>query len=504
MTAATAQRAALGAGAIVTDVISIDDGTTLYDKLSRISTMRPDMLLISGGVDGGNVTHVVKLAELLYAAGVRPRHWQGRVPVIYAGNRDARDYVNDILSRDAYTKVVDNLRPQMEIENTAPARREIQETFMSHVMVQAPHYAQLAELMSIPIVPTPFAVGKAIEYVGEKTGYRVLACDIGGATTDFFAYGRGFLHRTVSANLGMSYSISNVLAQAGLPAIQRYIPYPCDENELANTVANKMIRPTSLPATPAELAIEQAVARAALSLAFKHHQELTRDVRGVQRRREISHILAQDPEDKPMMNIIDVDFIIGSGSVVSMAPRRSQAAAMLLDSIAPEGVTHLAVDSQFVLPQIGLISEHYPEVAWEVLWRFGLTSLGTVVAPVFSGTKRGTPVARLAIRTDRGHVDQRVIRAGDLFVVPFQSATSAELVITPLGNVDVGSGPGKTHEAITQGGVVGIILDGRGRPLPVPSTTAEGLSAMLAQAQALDLYSRETIQDFARRGGVRR
>lgn len=503
MTAASAERAALGAGAIVTDVVSIDDGRSLADKLYRISTMRPDIVLISGGVDGGNVSHVVQMAELLYAAGVKPRHGEGAIPIIYAGNRDAKDEITDILARGADTRVVENLRPQLEIENIAPARQEIQESFMSHVMVRAPRYSRLAGLMTAPVLPTPLAVGKAVSHIGETTGKSVMACDIGGATTDLFAYTRNRLYRTVSANLGMSYSICNVASQAGLSSVQQFLPYASDETELANTLANKMIRPTSLPMTPSDLALEQAVARVALSLAFKHHQTLMGEIRGVQRKREVSDTLRQDEDDRQLLAMRDVDIIVGSGSVLAMAPRRSQAMAMLLDGFGPEGYTEIMLDGQFLLPQVGLISDACPELAWDLLWNQGLLRLGSVIAPIFRDVRPGAPLARVTLRSKSKVFLERVIRAGDLYLLPLDHHEPLNLDIAPFGQIDVGLGPGRVHSVRTSGGLVGLVFDGRGRPLMMPVDAAGTGSPALYQARVLDLFPESVLADFARRGGVR-
>jgi len=94
MTAESAARAALGAGAIVMDVIASNDGRLPHEKIELIRTLRPDMILLSGGIDGGTVSHVVELAELISAADPKPRFGVGyNLPVIYAGNKDARDLV---------------------------------------------------------------------------------------------------------------------------------------------------------------------------------------------------------------------------------------------------------------------------------------------------------------------------------------------------------------------------------------------------------------------------
>src|SRR5439155_10646790 len=90
MSAESAQRAALGAGAIMMDVIAVDDGRKEYLKVERIRALRPDMILMSGGTDGGTQIHLAELAEMILSADPRPRLGIGlKIPVIYAGNRDA-------------------------------------------------------------------------------------------------------------------------------------------------------------------------------------------------------------------------------------------------------------------------------------------------------------------------------------------------------------------------------------------------------------------------------
>ncbi|MCK4333545.1 glutamate mutase L, partial [candidate division WOR-3 bacterium] len=98
MTGESAARAALGAGAIVMDVIASNDGRLPHQKIERIRHLRPDMILLSGGVDGGTISHVAELAELIRAADPRPRFGTTfSLPVIYAGNKDARKIILDTL-----------------------------------------------------------------------------------------------------------------------------------------------------------------------------------------------------------------------------------------------------------------------------------------------------------------------------------------------------------------------------------------------------------------------
>ena len=73
MTGESAERAALGAGSIVMDIIASNDKRKYHEKVQRIRELRPDMILLSGGVDGGTISHVVELAEIIKTANPKPR-----------------------------------------------------------------------------------------------------------------------------------------------------------------------------------------------------------------------------------------------------------------------------------------------------------------------------------------------------------------------------------------------------------------------------------------------
>jgi len=193
MTAESAERAALGAGAIVMDVIASNDKRLPHQQIERIRHLRPDMILLSGGIDGGTTTHVVELAELIAAADPKPRLGTGyHLPVIYAGNINAREAVIETLQKKVALDVVENIRPVLERENLLPAREKIHDLFMEHVMAQAPGYSHLMSWTDTPIMPTPGAVGLIIKTIADIEGIEAVGVDIGGATTDVFRFFREF------------------------------------------------------------------------------------------------------------------------------------------------------------------------------------------------------------------------------------------------------------------------------------------------------------------------
>ena len=463
MSAESAERAALGAGAIIIDVIAVDDGRKDYEKVKRIRELRPDMILCSGGTDGGTVKHLVELAEMLVSADPKPRLGIGlRLPVIYAGNKEAREPVKEVLGDRVDLKIVDNLRPTLDRENLGPAREAIHEIFLQHVMQQAPGYGKLSDWVSSGIMSTPNAVGKIIETVAEQMHINVLAADIGGATTDVFSVFGGTYNRTVSANLGMSYSICNVLAEAGTADISRWAPFDVDEASLRNTLRNKMIRPTTIPQTLRDLRIEQAVSREALRLAFEHHKTLARSLKGVQTIRSVGDLMDQTETGQTLVDLMNLDMIIGSGGVLSHAPRRVEAAYMVLDAYQPEGVTMLAVDSIFMMPQLGVLSTVHPEAAAQVFERDCLIKLGSVIVPV-GKMKPGEIACSVTIDGTAHNVP-----FGSLKLVPLAPGEVREVTIKPGGKMDVGAGRGRELTTKIEGGAVGVIIDCRGRPMALP------------------------------------
>jgi len=492
ITAKSAARAALGGGAIVLDTIALNDKRLEHDSIKRIRHLRPDIVLIAGGIEGGTLTHPLELAQLLLSADPRPRFGDTlKVPVIYAGNSSAATDVKRILDSKFAVTVVDNLRPKLDTENLTPARNAIHEIFLSHVMSHAPGYAKLLKWTPKDILPTPVAFGEMISAISHKLNLSVLAVDIGGATTDVFSSLRkvdGFtLHRTVSANLGMSYSIANVLVEAGTENILRWIPFKQGKNELEDILRNKMIRPTSIPESYEELLIEQAVAREALRLSLIQHknllpEDLTTKPKGIDN-------LFKDSGDPNKEKLQRVELIIGSGGVLSHAPDRKSAALMLIDAFEPLGVTRLAVDSVFMLPHLGVLSTVDKDAALEVLLKECLVPLGTCVS--ISGFKNLTAKAHIATLTLAG--TDRKIYAGDFLVFELTSDSTIKLVPSK-NSIDVGAGSGKELEENIKAEGSGLIIDARGRPLVdvkvIQCFTAMGFTAMNVTAmnfQAMDL-----------------
>ncbi len=487
MTAASAKRAALGAGAIVMEVLAANDKRRPHEQIQRIRELRPDMILIAGGTDGGNIKQVVQIAERIAPAKPQPRFGGDyQMPVIYAGNKEAAPIVRATFGDHGALTVVDNLRPVLERENLGPARDQIHDLFLEHVMAHAPGYDKLICWADAPIMPTPGAVGNILQTIARKQQINVVGVDIGGATTDVFSVFKGAFNRTVSANLGMSYSISNVCAEATLSNILRWVHFKMDERELRNRVKNKMIRPTTIPQTLEDLVFEQAVAREALRLAYVQHKEFAATLKGVQQQRSVGDMFHQQAGGQSLVDNMRLDLLIASGGVLSHAPRMQQTVAMLIDAFEPEGFTALAKDSIFMMPHLGVLAEVHPRAALEVFEKDCLVYLGTCVA-ARGIAKPGTSCFSYRI-SGKALNETGTMRFGDLKRFSLGEGETAQAVVEPTRHFDLGGGPGKKVEREIRGGAIGLILDGRGRPLELPPDGDACRAATTRWVKALDLY----------------
>lgn len=497
MTAESANRAALGAGAIVMDIIARDDGRQPYQKIQRIRNLRPDMILLAGGTDGGAGQHVMEIAELIKAAEPKARLGSSyALPIVYAGNKTIRKEIEGLFKGEFALQLVDNIRPTLEVENTEPARRAVHELFMEHVMSHAPGYTKLMQWTTVDIMPTPAGEGIAIQLIADTFKSNVLGVGLGGATTNVYSIVDGRFVRSVSANLGMSYSVTNVMKEAGIKNIVRWIPFKIDEDDVASRLMNKMIRPTTIPQTLEDLIVEHAVAREALRLGLAHHRTIATRLKGIQTQRTVGDMFDQGLAES-YVEMMNIDIIAGTGGLLSHAPRRIQPMFILSDAWLPEGVTRMLQDSVFMMPHLGVTSTVARDPAWSIFDKDCLVRIGTSIAAVGTA-KLGDPVMTVEFKKPTGEDIKEAVKFGEVKLIPLPEGVEVDAVITPAKNFDVGEGTGKIKRVKIIGGVAGILLDARGRPLYLPEDDAQRRDLLYKWFSALKLYPEEPLKALVR------
>jgi len=457
----SARRAISSTYALVEDTISLDNGAqrekrSAEARIRILQRHQPDAVLIVGGTDGGATAPVADIAEVV-ALACSIMDGTARPQIVFAGNQEARPLVAEILGGKGELRAVDNVRPALDVENLAAAREEMDTLYRERKVARIPGFGGLSAWSSVAVLPTTRAFGYLIQYLARQYALNAVGVDIGGATVTVASVIDGHFTSVSRNDLGLSHNVTRVSTEAGFENILRWLPFDMEVTEAHNIIANKQLRPTTIPQTRRDLLLEQAIAREALRLTLVEARQSW-----------AGRPSAPYPELFPFS-----DLIVGGGGVLAHASHYGQAALILLDALQPIGVSNLALDVTSMSAPLGVTATIEPLAAAQVVERDGFLSLGTVVAPV--GTAREGEIAlQLKITYEDGRALEMEVPYGSLEVLPLSAGHKATLELRPTRKFDIGLGAkGKGATTELEGGAVGVIIDARGRPLTLPATRGE-------------------------------
>jgi uncharacterized protein (TIGR01319 family) len=329
-TAKNAYKLAVNSGAIVIDTISLDDGRIPLQRIQCLDQTKPDLILFAGGFEDGAIDQLVEIAALINLSEIHTKFEVGKLPIVFAGNSSALPFVKGILGDKFILKVVPNINPKEDVENFAPARESILNTFINHVMSSAPGYKGLCDRALRPPLPTPIAFEKMLSLYSKRENKRIYAFDMGGATTDCFSIAEHTTRRSVAANLGMTYSLPYVLKQCGIKKIMSILGKKYSEKEVLNFIGNRHIRPVTISETEHELRIEEALAQSIIAEAFKTHEDSEKG---------------------------NYDLVIASGGFVAHHPDEDRLKQIITEALHLRSHASIAIDKSFILPHLGVLSQ---------------------------------------------------------------------------------------------------------------------------------------------------
>ncbi|MFQ6102364.1 MAG: glutamate mutase L [Anaerolineae bacterium] len=456
MSAASAERAAAGTYSLVKAILTGESRGILKDEdiVHAVHDAAPDVICIAGGTEGGAETPVLELVRTaaLACSLLDPER---RPCLLYAGNSRLRQRVVKTVEGRAELRVADNVRPILTEENLLSAQTEL-ETLYLNKMGLLPGIETVSEWSSAPLTPTARAFGRLVEYLWHlgDPSKGVLGIDVGAANTTVAAVFDERLFLTVRSGLGVAFGGEKLLQKQGAETITRWLPEPMSGDEVRGLLINKEMRPTSIPQVERELWLEQALAREAIRTTLK-----------------VAHPGWKPGVAQPYPHLLPLcDTIVVSGGVLTHAPRPSQAALIVLDALQPIGVTTLVLDRYGLAPLLGSAAAVKPLAAVEALDGGSLVNLATVVTPVAGRARRGDIILKVQATYDDNSALSVEVRYGDMEVLPLLPGQQAVLELQPLRYFDVGlGGPGKGGKRRVSGGLAGLIIDARGRPLCLPS-----------------------------------
>ena len=358
-TEAAARQAALNAGArIVLRLSGRLDGRAV----AALEEAQPEIVLFSGGTDGGQREQVLENAEALSAARIESR-------VVVACNRDVAATAAEMLAPAKRVRVVANVLPAIGRLDIEPARAAIHDEFIRHV-IRGKGLSRAEEFHEAVIMPTPEAVLRAARLLAEGVGGTkagdVVVIDLGGATTDVHAAiapkpatvgirTAGLpalpLRRTVEGDLGMRWSAPGVLDadEDWLEAEVRAAGQTPEQ--LRRACDRRQHEPDYLPESPGEDRIDRALATACATHALRRHCGVLSTV----------YVPGQGTDFVQRgADLRDVPLVIGTGGMLGRhadgdAVLRAALERRAQGSLTPRAPA-LALDRHYVLAAAGLLS----------------------------------------------------------------------------------------------------------------------------------------------------
>jgi hypothetical protein len=434
----------------VVEAIDLSDRRKPDRQMDSIIRSRPDLVLLAGGTDGGASRSMQKMLETIgLACYLMPE--EKRPMVLYAGNQKIAGDVKELLgSQVGRLQVSPNVRPSLEVEDLPPATREMASLVMKLRERQIKGVDELNLWSGGTLLPTAYAHGRMIGFLSRmyQSTRGLLGVNVGASATSVAAGFNGDLTLGVYPQFGLGENLAGLLQYTTVEDILRWLQLDISSSTLREYLFQKSIYPSAIPATRDEQAIAQAVARQALYLS----------VRLAQKNFPASAI----PARTGLMPALDL--IIGSGGAISDGSSLGQSLLLMLDAIQPVGVQPVLLDQNNLLPLLGAAASRNHYLPVQVIESGAFIGLGTVVS-VIASANYGEQVLRAKLTYADGTEARADVKFGGLEVLPLANGQTARLSLQPLRRADAGLGPGKAGAVQVTGGTLGVVIDGRGRPL---------------------------------------
>ena len=359
MTVKAAKEAALGAGA---NIHLITAGKLSKVDMIKLDRIKPNIILIAGGVDYGERETALYNSELIAASDLN-------IPVIYAGNIAVADDVKLIFesySKEKNLHIVPNVYPKIDILNIEPTREVIQDIFEKHI-TEAKGMEKIREMVNGPIIPTPGAVMKASKILKDEIG-DLVTIDVGGATTDIHSVTEGtekvnkilvepepVAKRTVEGDLGVFINKKNIVDIIKIEKLEKELNMtPEDIEKFTNS-------DIAIPETEEHKRFIERLTKEAVIVSINRHAGGYRTYFGSK-----SDTLAFGKD------LTAVKWIVGTGGALTRLTAREEILNGIsqfnrADKLLPTAEAKILIDNDYIMASLGVLSSLNKEAAIKLL-----------------------------------------------------------------------------------------------------------------------------------------
>jgi len=501
---ASARRALAGTYVEIVEVLSLEDGRSVEQQINAIIGSRPDLIFITGGMEGGAEEPVLRQARAVQQA-LRLIKGGRKPALLYAGNSVLAPTMRDLFGTLATLFIAPNIRPNLEEEELEGAQAQLALVYNDQ-QAKRGSFGALTRMSRNGVLPTAQSYNLIADYIGQSTEQNVLTVDIGSAVGILSAYVEDHVTTSIRTDIGLGHSADSLLSTVGAATINRWLPFVTSTNQIRHYALNKTLVPGSVPETIKGIFLEHAFLRAGIGALV----EASRPTWGKRLN------LAQNTLTPQF------DTIIGAGAGLTETGSSGFGTLLLIDAIQATGVTRVQLDTYGVIAALGSLAYTNPEAVVQVLESSSLETAGTVFS--ISGIPAlNRPVLHVRIKTSDGQVIKHHVSGGHIWVYPLGIGKTATVDVSAGRGLSI-NGKGRV-KVTAEGGTVGLIFDGRGRPLPLANDAAgraaqiplwiaeitgnppiliadDWLTDAVDEGMGLDMETEETIRKSKQRGGL--
>ena len=421
--------------------------------LDQLVTIRPELILITGGEDGGNGEtgtawiEMVRTLCLLLPQDIRPE-------VIFAGNPSLHEAVHRRLEPHTPVVIVPNLQPLAGTLDLAPAQAAADEIICRHWQESFAGWRDLMRIAGGQASTLALGLNRMLRFLSrtatpDQADRGVAAVDLGGGQTRLALGWQGKALALVDPARPQPFEGFDPQTYAEL---HRWLADELDEDSARAYLWNRAAHPAVAPITAEESAIEQA-------LGHLHLRQASRS---------LAVHYPQAPIDAEQGLTAHFEPVIASGETLTGAAYPGKTVLMLLDGLQPSGVTTLVLDRYQLLPLLGAAAPSLPVLPVHLLETDAFQNLGTVIVPQ-STAPAGELILTVEVQKEGGNSFEVEITQATLKRIVIQVDEPAVLVLKPARQTDVGfGGPGVGGRLRVTGGALGVVIDARGRPISLP------------------------------------
>ncbi len=431
----------------VVESIGINDRRAMHTQLDTVLAARPDLILFAGGTDGGANRSLQRMSNLITSI-LQILPVTQRPTVLYCGNHDLAKKFNESFSRFTQVKVTSNVRPTIDEENLEPVLKDLNDLVMDMQYAKIGGLKRMTPLCSTPPMLSSQAFNTVIKFLGKlyDPNKGVLGIDIGGTHT-VAAYANHQVSTMHTFDYGLGTGMASVLEKANIPDLMKWLDGSHSESDVKDYLWQRSLFPNSIASNISDLAIELAVTR------------------------QILQMIMRDLTSRDALPSTRFEPILLSGSIINRTATPLQSLLVILDGIQPLGISPLILDKHAMLPLLGAAGKLDPLLPVQVLESTAFSNLATVINAV-SNTKPGNTILLAHMTYKDGSYLDSEVKQGSIVSFPLSSGETGQLQLKTVRRTMI-EDVNLSGEPITvRGGVCGVVIDARGRPLQLPQDPA--------------------------------